>query len=185
MACVWKLHPAVVVFVFYSVSSAFCYWHLLEVRWHIMKLCTELWGLYFPPLSQNEKMSLHWDEVSCMVRCWTVDVESVTPENRTTSCNSCTCNTKGSTKPRNPTDLKHLTHKQSPGALLTAGCFFRQPPRYCKFHWGGRNDGSNRLIRASLLKINPRSLRRCLKTGCGVSCEHHQKWLFLWVAPRI
>lgn len=57
MACVWKLHPAVVVFIFYSVSSAFRYWQLLEVRWHIMKMCIDLWGFYFPLLSPSEKIS--------------------------------------------------------------------------------------------------------------------------------
>lgn len=54
--------------------------------------------------------SLYWDAIPCTIHCWTVDVESATPENRNTSCNSCMCNTSGSTKPRNPTDLKHLTH---------------------------------------------------------------------------
>ena len=102
MACIWKLHPAIVDFTFYSVSSAFHYWQLLGVRWHIMKLCIELQGLYFPLLSQNEKIS-HCAEISHTVHCRTVDVENTTPEKRTAPGNSCTCNAKGCTKCRNPT----------------------------------------------------------------------------------
>lgn len=60
-----------------------------------------------------------------MVHCSTVDVASAPPENKIPSCNSRTSNTKGSTKCRNPTDLKHLTHKHLPVALYTAGCFSR------------------------------------------------------------
>lgn len=50
------------------------------------------------------------------------------PENRSTSCNSFMCNTKGSTKPRNPTPSN-----QTPEALLSSRCFFGEQPRHCRW----------------------------------------------------
>lgn len=93
-----------------SSSSSF---HLLQClldlllltaarRWHIIKLCMEPQDFYFPLHSQNEKNKyLCWHVIYCTVHCWSVDVQSATPENRTTLCNSCAFNTKGSSKPRN------------------------------------------------------------------------------------
>lgn len=130
---VWKMYPAVEVFTFYSVLS-FPLLTVLEERWHI-----ELWGPSFPQLCQKG---------------WTVGVESAlqkTGPHHTTAVH---------TTPRAvPTPV--TPRFDAPGALLTAGCFLRQLPRYCTFHWGGRNAGSNRLIRDSWLKIKPRSLYRC------------------------
>lgn len=88
MTCVRKLHPAVVVFISYSVSSAFRYWQLLEVRWYVMKLCIELRGPYFPLLSQNEKIS-HSAEMPYLARSvaeqwmWKVLLQKTGPHHAT------------------------------------------------------------------------------------------------------
>lgn len=112
-----------------------------------------------------------------MVHYGTVDME--TSESSNATCNSCLCNTKGRTISSNPADLKHLIYKQSTGAVFTAECFFQVTSKMLQVSLGRRDDGNNRLIRTIQLKIKPLSLCRCsLKTGCGVSCEYHQKLFF-------
>lgn len=159
---VWKLHPAVVAVIFYSVFLAFHYWQLLGSKMAHYESMPRAMRPLFPSVFPEWKIKLlHGCVKSSVVHCWIANVEIATSESSNTLCNAHMCNTKGTTIPRNPTYLKHLTHKQSHWVLFIAGCFFRQPQRHCKFHWDRINGGSNRLIWTIWLKIKCCSLCRC------------------------
>ena len=68
----------------------------------------------------------------------------------------------------------HINSRLGLCSLLDA---FLDNPRTAGFAGVWRNDGSNRLIRASWLKINSRSLRRCSVLN--------RMWGKLWTSPEL